>query len=343
MSNTSVIIPMKNAEATLTRCLESIFASSAPPLEVIVVDDGSADRSCEIARGFPVRLVRNDASPGVSHARNLGAREARGEILFFTDSDVVLEARTLAAVAERLADGALDGVVGVQTETPAFTNFCSDYKNLWLRYTYLRLDGDLSVLYSSVVAIRREAFLRAEGFDAHYRRPNIEDSDLGKRLAERGARLRVEPGAQVIHIKHYDLRSLLVTDFLRSSGLMRVQLRDRFRRMARGNYTSIPTPFVASVVLSWFVAAALVAALAASAGTGAGRGIGPPAALPAVALAGALGVAILVLLGDLLRFFARARGPVFVARVLFLLPLDYAAITLGLAHGAAAFLGGRKW
>ncbi|MFN0151519.1 MAG: glycosyltransferase family 2 protein [bacterium] len=339
MPTISIIIPMKNAEATLTRCLESVFASTHPPLEVIVVDDGSTDRSREIAGGFPVRLARNDASPGVSHARNLGAREARGEVLFFTDSDVVLEPRTLAVVAERLADGALDGVVGVQTEAPAFTNFCSDYKNLWLRYTYLKLEGDLSVLYSSVVAIRREAFLRAEGFDAHYRRPNIEDSDLGKRLAERGARLRVEPAAQVVHIKHYDLWSLLVTDFYRSSGLMRVQLRDRFRRLARGNYTSIPTPFVASVVAWWLAVLAIAAALAGA------RSGGAAFITPATAatIAGALLLAILLLLGDLLGFFTRARGPIFVLRVLLLLPLDYAAITLGLAHGAVAFVGGRKW
>jgi glycosyltransferase involved in cell wall biosynthesis len=320
---------MKNAEATLERCLASIAASTVPPLEVIVVDDGSSDASCAIAARFPVRLLENHATPGVSRARNLGAREARGDVLFFTDSDVILEPRTLSVVASRLADRSIDGVVGVQTEAPAFENFSSDYKNLWLRYTYLKLRGDLSVLYSSVVAIRRDAFVQAGGFDAHYQRPNIEDSDLGKRLAEGGARLRVEPEALIVHIKHYDLWSLLVTDFYRSSGLMRVQLRDGFRRLARGNYTSIPTEFVASLVLAWLPPLALVA-----------PGLGPRVALAAAIVAS---LATPVLLFDLLRFFARARGPGFVVRVLLLLPLDYVAITLGLAHGVVAFFAGRRW
>jgi glycosyltransferase involved in cell wall biosynthesis len=320
---------MKNAESTLARCLASIFASEEPPFEVIVVDDGSTDRSREIAAEFPVRLLRNEASPGVSQARNLGAREARGDILFFTDSDVVLEPRTLSVIARRLAEPGLDGIVGVQTEAPAFANFSSDYKNLWIRYTYLKLEGDLSVLYSSVVAIRRDAFARAGGFDSHYQRPNIEDSDLGKRLAERGARLRVDPEAQIVHVKRYDLGSLLATDFHRSSGLMRVQLRDRFQRLARGNYTSIPTPFIAALLLSWAAPVALVL---------------PGGGLRAAAWTAAIAAGLTpLLLNDLFRFFLRCRGPVFVLRVLVLLPLDFVAITAGLAHGAAAFVLGKRW
>jgi len=325
----SVIIPMKNAERTLVRCLTSIAASTHPPLEVLVIDDGSTDRSCEIAARFPVRVIPAPRPGGVASARNLGAREARGDILFFTDSDVVLGPQTLAAVAHRLADAALDGIVGVQSQKPAFADFLSDYKNLWLRYTYLKLDGDLSVLYSSVVAIRRQTFLRVEGFDLHYRRPNIEDSELGKRLAELGARIRVAPEVEVVHLKSYDLGSFLVTDFARSSGLLKVQLRDRFRKLSRGNYTSIPSTFILSVVLSWTPLAALCV---------------PGNRLRAAAFtAGAVAILIPILNLDLIRFLWRFRGPAFVARVLLLFPLDFAAITLGLGHGFFSYVVGQRW
>lgn len=329
MTSISVIIPVKNAEATLDRCLASIFASTEPPLEVIVVDDGSTDRSPEIARAHPVTLLEAGDPGGVARARNRGARQARGEVLFFTDADVILEPDTLAAVGRRLSTAGLDGVVGVQSERPAFSNFASDYKNLWLRYTYLRQESDLAVLYSSVLAIRREAFQRVDGFDPHYTRPNIEDSDLGKRLAERGARLRVAPEVEILHIKHYTLRSLLLTDIARSSGLLKVQLRDRFLRFGRGNYTSIPTPFVVAVALSWVAPLALVAP---------GGGL-RPAAIAAAATAAATPI----LLHDLLGFFLRVRGPLFVARVLILLPIDFLAITVGLAHGLVSYLLGRRW
>jgi glycosyltransferase involved in cell wall biosynthesis len=327
VTSLSVIIPVKDAAPTLERCLASIFASSAPPLEVIVVDDGSTDGSPAIARRFPVTLLDAGSPGGVANARNVGA--ARGDVLFFTDGDVVLFPETLAAVARRLADPTLDGVVGVQSEAPAFANFASDYKNLWLRYTYLRQESDLAVLYSSVLAVRAAAFRRVDGFDPRYRRPNIEDSDLGKRLAERGARLRVAPEVEILHIKRYTLRSLLVTDFARSSGLLKVQLRDGFRRLRRGNYTSIPSAFVAALLLSWLVPLALVA-----------PGGGPRAAAAAVA---ALAVATPLLLADLLGFFLRLRGPLFVARVLLLLPIDFAAITLGLANGLVGFALGLRW
>ena len=329
MASVSVIIPVKDAESTLERCLASVLASTEPPLEVIVVDDGSSDRSPEIARRHPVRLLQAGTPGGVARARNLGAREARGDILFFTDADVVLEPGTLAAISHRLDDPTLDGVVGVQSERPAFTNFASDYKNLWLRYTYLRQDSDLSVLYSSVLAIRSAAFHRVEGFDPHYQRPNIEDSDLGKRLAERGARLRVAPEVEILHIKHYTLGSLLSTDIARASGLLKVQLRDGFRRLREGNYTSIPTPFVIALVLSWIAPIALVV---------------PGGGLRTAAIAGAASAAaIVILLRDLLAFFLRLRGPLFVGRILLLLPIDFVAITLGLTHGLASYLLGRRW
>ncbi len=329
MANISVIIPVKNAERTLERSLTSIFASSTPPLEVIVVNDGSTDRSPEIARRFPVTLLSAGEPGGVARARNLGAGAARGDVLFFTDADVVLLPGALATISSRLSDPTLDGVVGVQSEAPAFANFASDYKNLWLRYSYLRQESDLSVLYSSVLAVRSAAFHRVEGFDPRYRRPNIEDSDLGKRLAERGARLRVAPEVEILHIKHYTLRSLLVTDFTRSSGLLKVQLRDRFRRLRRGNYTSIPSPFVSALVLSWIVPLALVA-----------PGGGPRAA---AAAAVAVAIATPLLLRDLLAFFLRLRGPLFVARVLVLLPIDFVAITMGLTTGLLGYVLGRRW
>jgi glycosyltransferase involved in cell wall biosynthesis len=325
----SIVIPMKNAERTLERCLAAIAGSAVAPLETIVVDDGSTDRSLEIAARFPVRVVPGPSPGGVSSARNLGARRASGDVLFFTDSDVVIGPATLGAIVRRLADTAVDGIVGVPSQRRVFNGFLSDYKNLWLRYTYLRLDGDLSVLYSSVVAIRREAFERSEGFDARYRRPNIEDSDLGKRLAERGVRLRVAPEVEIVHLKEYDLRSFLVTDFLRSSGLLKVQLRDRFRTLRGGNYTSIPTPFIVSVVLSW----APIAALAAPGGGLHAAGASCVAAATAVVF----------LNRDLLRFFLRVRGPAYVLRILLLLPIDFAAITLGLAHGLAGYVAGRRW
>ena len=84
----SVIIPVYNSIATLTRAIESVLVQTWPPHEIIVVDDGSTDNSLKLSRRFadPVRVI-TQANAGVSAARNRGAEEATGDWLAFLDAD----------------------------------------------------------------------------------------------------------------------------------------------------------------------------------------------------------------------------------------------------------------
>lgn len=84
----SVVVPVFNGERFLREALESILGQDYRPLEVLVVDDGSTDRSGEIAREFPapVRLLRQ-ANQGPATARNYGAASAAGEMIAFLDAD----------------------------------------------------------------------------------------------------------------------------------------------------------------------------------------------------------------------------------------------------------------
>ena len=69
----SVIIAAYNAERTIARAIDSALAQTYPPLEIVVVDDGSADRTAEVVESYPapVRLIRQ-ANGGPSAARNAG-------------------------------------------------------------------------------------------------------------------------------------------------------------------------------------------------------------------------------------------------------------------------------
>lgn len=83
----SVIIPTHNRVGLLPRALRSVLAQSQPPMEVVVVDDGSTDGTQKLAADFPtVRFLRQE-NRGVAAARNRGIREARGDWLAFLDSD----------------------------------------------------------------------------------------------------------------------------------------------------------------------------------------------------------------------------------------------------------------
>src|SRR5258708_2636588 len=109
----SVIVPARNEEACLGGCLESLVSQDGVGFEIIVVDDGSTDRTRAIAESFPgVQVIEPGPLPagwsGKNNAVTAGARRARGEWLLFTDADTVHRpgslVRALAEAQERGAD-----------------------------------------------------------------------------------------------------------------------------------------------------------------------------------------------------------------------------------------------
>ncbi|MDQ2810370.1 MAG: glycosyltransferase [Actinomycetota bacterium] len=106
MASISVVIPVHGVEDYLDRCLDSVLGGPAiPGLEVIAVDDASPDRCGEIlaARQDPrLRVIATPAAIGPGPARDLGAKEATGEYVWFVDGDDELAPDALRAVTEAL-------------------------------------------------------------------------------------------------------------------------------------------------------------------------------------------------------------------------------------------------
>ena len=96
----SVVIPCYNNGPYLAETLQSVRAQTRPPLEVIVVDDGSSDDSAAVASAFEeVRLIALPRNSGISVARNTGLLAARGEMIVWLDADDIWEPGHLATVA----------------------------------------------------------------------------------------------------------------------------------------------------------------------------------------------------------------------------------------------------
>lgn len=256
----SVIIPAFNAEETLAECLSRALASRRRGVEVLVVDDGSTDRTREIAARFDVRLLTTGGRVGPASARNLGAEAAAGEILFFIDADAMLGPDSIDRLIGRFSAGDVDAVCGVQSAEIRHRNLASLYKNLWIRWTYLRRTGDVPLFYTTAAAIRSSAFRRAGGFDAGYTTPSLEDTAFGQQLARRGFRVRVQPDLEVEHAKRYSLSGLLLTDVRRAAALVRLKLRHR-GELGRNN-SSVPSAYIASIPLAGLATASLPAAAA---------------------------------------------------------------------------------
>ncbi len=102
----SVVIAVHEVADYLDRCLDSVLGEPEVPVEVIAVDDASADRSGAILaarRDDRLTVIRTPAAAGPGPARGLGAKEARGEYVWFVDGDDELAPGALAAVADSLA------------------------------------------------------------------------------------------------------------------------------------------------------------------------------------------------------------------------------------------------
>jgi glycosyltransferase involved in cell wall biosynthesis len=167
----TVVVPVHNAEALLASCLSSLFASSLPPDEVIVVDDGSSDNSATVARAFPVCVISLPPGPlGPAYARNRGAAVANGELLLFLDADVVVHPDTVARIVTTFAESpAVHALFGSYDDKPAVSNFPSRFKNLLHHYIHQHSSRDAKTFWSVCGAIRRETFLAAGGFTETYR------------------------------------------------------------------------------------------------------------------------------------------------------------------------------
>lgn len=326
----SVIMPVYNSERLLGECLAALSASEHAAHEILIVDDSSTDRSREIAAATGCRVIPSGGRLGPAGARNRGVAEATGDVLFFVDSDVMVRPDTLRRLAEAFAaDPTLDGIIAVQAPAMRFRNICSRYKNLWMYYTYVRRAGeDVPLFYTTAAAIRRQAFLDSGGFDLNYRDPNVEDTDFGQTLARQGYRVRVLPELEVEHVKGYDLRGLLRTDFLRSMSLARLKLRKRADTM--GNDTSVPTGYIASVPLVGLAALLLLL----------GGITGSTALLVGTIVAIC---AILVLNRPFLRLLHLHGGTAVGTLGAGLLLVELFTAGLGSVYGIATFIAGKKY
>ncbi len=241
----SVIVPVRNGGQDLIDCLTALGRSSATPLEILVVDDGSTDDTATAARRMGAEVLVLEENHGPAYARNRGAERARGEILFFCDADVLIHpdtiawaARTLdpAAVPERDVEGRElprpAAVIGSYDETPASPGFVALYKNLFHHWVHQHARTEASTFWTGCGAVRRDVFLRAGGFQEGYRRPSIEDIELGFRLRRAGHRIRLEKRMLATHTKRWRLGNLLYTDvFLRGAPWIALMLRDRYMPM----------------------------------------------------------------------------------------------------------------
>lgn len=198
----SIIIVASNDEALITDCLVSVLQMDYPPerREVLVVDNGSTDRTAEIIQRFPVRYLREERR-GKSYGRNRGIEASTGEILAFTDPDCVVSSRWLCELVRAFDD---DGVGAVGGEILPFPGTTPAERYAFRRVSHsqrwLMNHPHRPFAHAPNIALRRAVFEQIDLFDVRSPGGGWEDADLFWHLF-RGTpfRLAHAPKAAVFH------------------------------------------------------------------------------------------------------------------------------------------------
>lgn len=210
----TVIVPVYNAGRDLEHCLEALARSTYMHFDVLVVDDGSTESIKPLVDRFGYRYLRIDGPGGPARARNRGVQQTESEFVIFIDADVCVHPDTIERVMQNFAeDQDLTAVIGTYDDAPADPGFLSQYRNMFHHYTHCQSAGQVTTFWSGCGAMRRDVFIRYGGFDEQrYRRPAIEDIELGTWVAANGGRIVLDQTIQCKHLKRWSFSNMVKTD-----------------------------------------------------------------------------------------------------------------------------------
>lgn len=225
----SVIMPVYNARRFLERSLPPLVDAlkRGRIAELIAVDDTSSDGSNELAAQLGARVIPSGGRLGPGGARNIAARTAVGDILWFVDSDVVVADDAIDHIEAAFVSDDIWAVFGSYDTAPPERNFGSQYKNLLHHHHHQRGSADAETFWAGCGAVRRDRFLQMDGFDAaQFARPSIEDIELGYRIRERGGRILLDRDLLSTHLKRWSVGEVIRVDiFQRALPWSRLMLR----------------------------------------------------------------------------------------------------------------------
>jgi glycosyltransferase involved in cell wall biosynthesis len=195
----SVVVPAFQAETTIGQCIHSLREQTLSPeeYEILVVDDGSTDRTAREAQRAGAQVLRLPRNAGPAAARNAGIGRACGDIVVFTDADCEPRPDFVASLTEALRDPAVGGAKGVYLSnqralTARFVQL--EYEE---RYCHTARQASIDFVDTYACCFRRADLLRAGGFDPRLR--ICEDQEMSFRLARSGVRMVFVPGARAVH------------------------------------------------------------------------------------------------------------------------------------------------
>lgn len=200
MNEVSVIVCAKNSEATIEDCLKSIRGNE--PLEIIVVDDGSTDKTIEIAKKYTDTVCFNEGL-GVASARQLGTERAVSDYVSYVDSDVVLPENCLSDMLLEMKEKKYAGISAqvISLENKSYWQWAEDQH---FKMKYNKQGSREAIVF--ITAIYKRDVILTYKFDLSF--TSAEDGDLCYRLRRGGFTLGVS-SVSVFHCHRANARSFI--------------------------------------------------------------------------------------------------------------------------------------
>ena len=236
--NASIIIPVFNGEKTIQQCIDSLVNQQfSGGYEIIVVDDGSRDKTAQIVKRFGNKVkYLSQKNNGPAAARNNGAKSAKNEILVFIDADCIAEQNWLSEMIKPFENKEIMGVQGIyKTKQKSLTARFVQIE-IEERYEKMKKHENIDFIGSYSAAYRKEIFMSAGGFDESFPIASGEDPELSYKLSKAGKKLIFNENSVVYHKHHEKLMKYLQTKFFRA--YWRVLIYSRHKdKMINDSYT----------------------------------------------------------------------------------------------------------
>lgn len=203
----SIVVPVFNEETLISKSLFSLLKQDYPKdlFEIIVVDNGSSDRSAEIIQSFPVQYVFEEKK-GAGAARNAGARRSIGELIAFIDADCIAYPNwisNLVSSLDKSSYGAVGGDCRIFSKKSLIDNYLA-HRGYYSQTEFFSPDYSFFPwLMTGNLMVCREAFFKVGGFDETLLRG--EDIDFSWRLIKNGFQLRHVSCFEVLHLRSSNL------------------------------------------------------------------------------------------------------------------------------------------
>ena len=251
----TVVIPVFNHLDETLRCLHAIATTwfETLPVEIVVVDDASTDRSPEILADLPgIAYLRNHENAGFVRSCNAGARHARGRYLCFLNNDTVVHKGWLdhlVATAERDArigavgakllypNGRLQEAGGIIWRDGSGCNYGRNADPADARYNYER---DVDYCSGAALLVRKHLFEELGGFSEAFAPAYYEDADLCFAIREAGYRVIYQPKAEVVHIEGATSGTQLDSGVKRYQRINRPKFEEKWHSQLALHYANDP-------------------------------------------------------------------------------------------------------